>query len=155
VGKITGGTDAVIAPYGTAPDTVTQCACVMFELKKNLVDPDRSSLKGKCKDIDDLAETASTMRMKDTNNMDDASNVNVPSDYTQLVTEAVAGALISNQPVLSILIYLDTDLSVALVLIYNRNEDYFFAERYLNLTLSQMAHFVATFLQTSCRPIIK
>ena len=43
VGKISGGTDAVIAPFGTAADSVTNCACVIFELKKKLVKSAASS----------------------------------------------------------------------------------------------------------------
>ncbi len=148
VGKISGGTDAVIAPLRTAADTVTKCACVIFELKKNLF-KSSSPKKGKCNNLDVLTETVSEMSMNDTNNMDTS---NIPDAYPQLVTEAVAAALISNQPVLSILTDLHSDSNVALTLLYNRDMDTYCVDRYLNLTLSQMAHFVAQFLSENCEP---
>jgi len=147
VGKISGGTDAVIAPFGTAADSVADCACVIFELKKNLINASVTTdgkQYGKIS-ADDLNEAE--------NESDPASKV--PSDYPQLVTEALAASLISNQPVLSILTDLHSDFSVALVLTYDRTVKSFFAERYLNLTLPQMADFVATFLEANCRPNVK
>ena len=69
--------------------------------------------------------------------------------------EALAASLISNQPVLSILTDLHSSSNVAIQLIYDRTSNSFFVERYLNLTLPQMANLVAEFLQANCRPIVK
>ena len=154
VGKISGGTDAVIAPFGTAADSVTNCACVIFELKKK---PVKSAASSSAEGDDQVTEAvAAGVSAMDLNEyIDELESVVIPSDYPQLVAEALAAALISNQPVLSILTDLHSNSSVALVLTYDSTAKSFFAERYLNLTLPQMAHFVASFLQTNCKPSVK
>ena len=151
IGKISGGTDAVIAPFGTAADSVTNCACVIFELKKNLASVITTEDDG----TDVVTAKISSIDLNEAENeLDTSASRMPPSDYPQLVVEALAASLISNQPVLSILTDLHSNSSVAIKFIYDRSSKSFFVERYLNLTF-QMAHFVAAFLQANCRPIVK
>jgi hypothetical protein len=163
LGKISGGVDAIIAPYSTSIDFVQKNACVIFEFKKALNNRAVSSKRKDQAEIDDVSGKISALDiLPDSDSRKPASSSSscaaraeeftVPSQFPQLLTEALAASLLSCQPVLSILTDLHSDLSVALVFLYDSTQNKFSANRYLNLTLSQMISLVNSFLLDYCKP---
>jgi hypothetical protein len=158
LGKVSGGTDIILAPHGYSTkstlNSVRVNGCVFFELKSTFSSPSESSIakeEKKKKAVSPKSKsTSSTAVTKLSTDESESKKELTPKNLYQAELELICGFYHGNQTVLVVLTNLNSP-SFAFTLNYNEPHRSFNIITYEDLTLEQMGWLVRHHLDANCK----